>query len=127
MSDVEGAARQPTSLASHHTKNTPMKQRVAALARAAPGVIRTPTFVQSALPADGRSERLCRMDVEDTRARLIRLQAERFAAVELGAESPSPYVDRLDAAIEDARTAYVTSAVLEIALLRESLAGAAQG
>lgn len=67
------------------------------------------------------------MDVEDTRARLIRLQAERFAAVELGAESPSPYVDRLDAAIEDARTAYVTSAVLEIALLRESLAGAAQG
>ena len=67
------------------------------------------------------------MDVEDTRARLIRLQAERFAAVELGAGSPSPYIDRLDGAIEDARAAYVTSAVLEIAILRESLSGAAQG
>ena len=67
------------------------------------------------------------MDVEDTRARLIRLQAERFLALELGVQSPSPYVDRLDAAIEDARTDYVTSAVIEIALLRESLTGAAQG
>ena len=67
------------------------------------------------------------MDVNESRARLIRLQAERFAALEVGVENPSPYVDRLDAAIEDARADYVVSAVIEIALLRESLAGAAQG
>lgn len=67
------------------------------------------------------------MDVEQTRARLIRLQAERLAAIELGVQQPSPYVDRLDAAIEEARADYVTSAVIEIALLRESIAGAAQG
>ena len=66
------------------------------------------------------------MDVEGTRARLIRLQAERFAAVELGAPTPSPYVDRLHAAIDDARRDYVANAVLEIALLREQLAGAAE-
>ena len=67
------------------------------------------------------------MEIEQARARLIRLQAERLAAVELGIEDPSPYMARLDAAIEDARGAYVTSAVVEIAILRESLAGAAQG
>ena len=67
------------------------------------------------------------MDIEQARARLIRLQAERFAALELGIENPSPYMARIDAAIEEARTAYITSAVLEIALLRESLAGATHG
>ncbi len=67
------------------------------------------------------------MDIEQARARLIRLQAERFAALELGVENPSPYMARIDAAIEEARTAYITSAVLEIALLRESLAGATHG
>ena len=67
------------------------------------------------------------MDIDGARARLIRLQAERLTALELGVASPSPYVDRLDAAIEDARTDYVVRAVIEIALLRESLAGAADG
>jgi len=67
------------------------------------------------------------MDLSDTRARLIRLQAERFQALELGIENASPYMTRLEAAIEDARTDYVTSAVVEIAHLREALAGAAHG
>jgi len=67
------------------------------------------------------------MDVTDARARLIRLRAERFQALELGIESPSPYLTRLEAAIEDARTDYIASAVLEIAVLRGSLAGAAHG
>lgn len=67
------------------------------------------------------------MDIEQARARLIRLQAERFAALELGVESPSPYMARLEAAIEEARNAYVTAAVVEIAVLREALAGATQG
>ena len=67
------------------------------------------------------------MDVDDTRARLIRLQAERFEALELGIEIPSPYMARLESAIEEARADHVTSAVLEIAQLRESLAGATHG
>ena len=67
------------------------------------------------------------MDVNDTRARLVRLQAERFQALELGIENPSPYMARLESAIEEARTEFVMSAVLEIAQLRESLAGATQG
>ena len=67
------------------------------------------------------------MDISETQSRLIRLQAERFEALELGIENPSPYLNRLDAAIADARVAYVTSAVREIALLRRELAGAAQG
>lgn len=67
------------------------------------------------------------MDVNDTRARLVRLQAERFQALELGVGNPSPYMTRLESAIEDARMEYVTSAVLEIAHLREALTGATQG
>lgn len=67
------------------------------------------------------------MDTAEARTRLIRLQAERFEALELGVENPSPYVARLDAAIAETRAEYVTSAVGEIASLRRSLAGAAQG
>jgi hypothetical protein len=67
------------------------------------------------------------MDIEDARARVIRLQAERFQARELGIEYPSPYATRLEAALAEARVAYVTSAVREIAELRRGLAGAAQG
>lgn len=67
------------------------------------------------------------MDVNDTHARLIRLQAERFHALELGIENPSPYLTRLEDAIADAHRDYVTSAVVEIALLRSSLAGAIHG
>lgn len=67
------------------------------------------------------------MDIADARARLIRLQAERLQALELGIEDPSPYMARLAAAIEDAHREYVTSAVVEIAVLREALAGATHG
>ena len=69
----------------------------------------------------------CAMEVNDARARLIRLQAERFGALEFGVASPSPYMDRLQAAIADARHDYVTAAVLEIAVLRGALAGAMRG
>ncbi len=67
------------------------------------------------------------MDATDARARLIRLQAERFQALELGVEKSSPYLTRVEAAIEEARADFVASAVLEIALLRGSLAGATRG
>jgi hypothetical protein len=74
-----------------------------------------------------RAGQASRMDIDDTRARLIRLQAERFQALELGIENPSPYLTRLDAAIAEARVEYVVSAVGEIAVLRRALTGAAQG
>lgn len=67
------------------------------------------------------------MDIAEARARLIRLQAERFQALELGAAHASPYLTRLDAAVAEARVEYVMSAVSEIAILRRSLAGDAQG
>ena len=65
------------------------------------------------------------MHTDEAHARLIRLQAERYEALELGVENPSPYVARLDAVIAEARADYVTSAVCEIASLRRSLARAA--
>lgn len=67
------------------------------------------------------------MDVNDARARLVRLQAERFHALELGIENPSPYMTRLQDAIADAQHDYVMAAVLEIAVLRGSLAGTTRG
>ena len=67
------------------------------------------------------------MDIEEARARLIRLRAERVQALELGIEDPSPYMARLAAAIADAHREYVTSAVVEIAVLREALARATHG
>lgn len=67
------------------------------------------------------------MDTDETRARLIRLQAERFEALELGVENPSPYLTHLDDAIADARADYVMSAVSEIAVLRRWLPGSARG
>ncbi len=67
------------------------------------------------------------MDVIETQARLIRLQAERHSATELGVANPSPYMTRLDRAIDEARAAYVTSAVLEIAVRRGGRAGVARG
>lgn len=67
------------------------------------------------------------MDINETRSRLVRLRAEHFQALELGVENPSPYMTRLEAAIAEARVDYVLSAVREIAVLRGSLVGAAQG
>jgi hypothetical protein len=63
------------------------------------------------------------MDTTDAKARLIRLQAERLAALEAGAQEPSPYMDRLSDAIADARVGFTMSAVVEIAALRTDLAG----
>ena len=65
------------------------------------------------------------MDATERQARLIRLQAERAQALELGVVDPSPYMTRLAAAIEEARVDYVTSAVIEIASLRRPLTRAA--
>lgn len=65
------------------------------------------------------------MDTDEAHARLIRLQAERYEAVELGVANPSPYLARLDAAVAEARAEYMTSAVCEIAFLRRALARAA--
>jgi hypothetical protein len=62
------------------------------------------------------------MDVTDARARLIRLQAERLAALEAGAHEPSPYMTRLSDAISAARVDYTMSAVVEIAGLPSDLA-----
>jgi len=67
------------------------------------------------------------MDFDDAQARIICLRAERFQALELGIDTPSPYLTRLDAAIAEAHAEYIMSAVCEIAELRRSLAGPAQG
>src|SRR5687768_11785988 len=49
---------------------------------------RTPGFMLPALACDAPSKRLVRMDAYETRARLIRLQTERFHAIELGIQRP---------------------------------------
>jgi hypothetical protein len=67
------------------------------------------------------------MDAHATRARLIRLQTERFQAVALGIAYPSVYLDRLDEAIEDVTVEYTMCAVRAIAEMRRDLAGAARG
>ncbi|MEA2153917.1 MAG: hypothetical protein QOE11_57 [Solirubrobacteraceae bacterium] len=65
---------------------------------------------------------LAPMSTIDARARLIRLQAERLAALEAGAQEPSPYMSRLSDAIAEARMDYTISAVVEIAALRSGFA-----
>ena len=82
--------------------------------------------MQPALAHDAPFKKLVRMDAYDTRARLIRLQTERFHAIELGIERPSEYLTRLDEAIEDVRVEYTISAVREIAVMRRDLARVAQ-
>lgn len=67
------------------------------------------------------------MHSTDAKARLIRLQAERMAALEAGAQEPSPYMTRLSDAIEDARVEYTMSALTEIAALRSELTGLTLG
>jgi hypothetical protein len=61
------------------------------------------------------------MTPTDARARLIRLQAERLAALEAGVQEPSPYMTRLSEALAEARHGYTLSAVVEIAALRTDL------
>jgi hypothetical protein len=63
----------------------------------------------------------------DARSRLLRLQAERLEAADAGLDPTSRYLQHLDAAVADARTAYVTAAVTEIASLRAALGSAPQG
>jgi hypothetical protein len=63
------------------------------------------------------------MHSTDAKARLIRLQTERLEALQAGVQEPSPYMTRLDDAIEDARREYTLSAVTEIAALRSELTG----
>jgi len=65
------------------------------------------------------------MDIIDARTRLIRLKAERHAALEAGVEDPSPYMARLSDAIAEAHVDYTISTVVEIAALRNDLAGLA--
>ncbi len=84
-------------------------------------------LMQTELPREARSKTLGVMDPHDTRARLVRLQTERFAAIELGIEYPCEYLTRLDEAIEDVRVEYTISAVREIAVMRRDLARAARG
>jgi hypothetical protein len=55
------------------------------------------------------------MNATDARARFVRLQAERRAALEVGVPDPSPYMTRLSEAIASARVDYTMSAVIEIA------------
>ncbi len=62
------------------------------------------------------------MTIDDARARLFRLQAERLDAREVGVPECSPYMVRLNAAIDDARAGYTRVAVIEIAALRRELA-----
>lgn len=51
----------------------------------------------------------------------MRLEAERLDAREVGVPESSPYMTRLNAAIEDARADYIGAAVTEIAVLRREL------
>lgn len=63
------------------------------------------------------------MESTEAKARLIRLQAERMAALEAGVQEPSPYMTRLSDAIDDACVEYTVSAVTAIAELRSQLTG----
>ena len=55
------------------------------------------------------------------RARLVRLQAERFEAVAAGVEPCGSYMTNLEAAIERSRAGYVTAVVTELAVLGAEL------
>ena len=61
------------------------------------------------------------------RARLLRLQGERLMAADAGVDPASAYITHLEAAIAGARTAYVTTAVVEIAALRAAFDGPLHG
>ncbi len=63
----------------------------------------------------------------DAQARLLRLQLERFEALQAGIDPDSSYMAHLGRAIRDARAGCVTAAVTEIAALRGDLAGRQDG
>jgi hypothetical protein len=62
------------------------------------------------------------MTATEAQARLLRLQTEHYEATQAGVDPESSYAQRLQAAVDDARHDYVTSALVEIAALRETLA-----
>jgi hypothetical protein len=55
------------------------------------------------------------MTVSEARSRFMRLQIERIDARELGVDERSAYMANLSAAIADAKSDYIASAVMEIA------------
>ncbi len=61
------------------------------------------------------------MTATEARTRYMRLQVERIDALELGVDEMSAYIVNLSAAIADAKTDYVASAVAEIADIRVDL------
>jgi len=61
------------------------------------------------------------MTIDDARARLIRLGAERLDAREAAVPQASDHMERLNAAFEDAHAEYMCAAVREIAVLRREL------
>lgn len=61
------------------------------------------------------------MTASDARTRFQRLQMERIDALELGVDETSTYIRYLSAAIEDAKTDFVASAVTELAAMRDDL------
>jgi hypothetical protein len=61
------------------------------------------------------------MTSTEARSRFMRLQAERIDAIEFGVDETSSYMTHLSAAIEEAKTEYVASAVAEIAAIRADL------
>jgi len=61
------------------------------------------------------------MTIDEARARLIRLGSARLDAREAGVPQASDYIERLNAAFEDAHAEYTCAAVTEIAVLRREL------
>jgi hypothetical protein len=63
----------------------------------------------------------------DIRDHLVLLETERALAIEAGLRDDPAYMADLDEEILATRHAWISSAVLEIARLRENLGGAPQG
>jgi hypothetical protein len=78
------------------------------------------------MPIDSSADTLA-TTATDARARLMRLQAERLDAAEAGVCADSEYGRRLASALEQARMAFVVSAVAELAGLRAELDAPLQG
>ena len=66
-------------------------------------------------------------DAAELRGRLVVLNAERAAAALAGLDANREYMDDLESEIAAERTAYVGTAVTEIATLRAALSGPLHG
>ena len=80
----------------------------------------------SGMPIDSSADTLA-TTATDARTRLMRLQAERLDAAEAGVPADCEYARRLATAVEEARMAFVVSAVAELAALRAELDAPLQG